>query len=140
MLDIHLKWLLVLTANFLGLMFVLNIILFKPLLKIFKERDAATKGSLDAAREMQVRKDEGMAQLNKDIADARHKAKDIFETRRTEGLGRQKEMLSEAEAKASAMLQQARAELQAEVEKARRSLKADVEKFSDEIVRKMVKA
>jgi F0F1-type ATP synthase membrane subunit b/b' len=38
------------------------------------------------------------------------------------------------------MLQKAREELQAEVGRARQALKADVEKFSDEIVRKLVKA
>lgn len=140
MLDIHPKWLLVLMANFIILLFLLNEILYKPLLKIFKERDDATKGSLKAAQEMHSRKDEGMARLNKEIAEARTKAKDAFESLRTEGLGGQRESLSAAEAKAAAMLQQAREELKAEVEKARQSLRADVEKFSDEIVRKMVKA
>jgi F0F1-type ATP synthase membrane subunit b/b' len=38
------------------------------------------------------------------------------------------------------VLAKARAELKAEVEKARGALRADVEKFSDEIVRKLVKA
>lgn len=140
MLDIHLKWLLVLMANFLILLFLLNEILYKPLLKIFKERDDATKGSLKAAQEMHSRKDEGMSRLNKEISDARVRAKEAFETLRSEGVTRQKEVLSGAEAKAAAMLQQAREELKTEVEKARQSLRADVEKFSDEIVRKMVKA
>ncbi|MBI5639818.1 MAG: ATP synthase F0 subunit B [Nitrospirae bacterium] len=140
MLDIHVKWLLVLMANFLGLLFLLNIILFKPLLKIFKERKDAIGGSLDAAKEMGARKEEGIARMNREIAEARNKAKDAFEGLRNEGLGRQKEVFSEAEANAAGMLQKAREELRAEVIKARQALKSDVEKFSDEIVRKLVKA
>jgi F0F1-type ATP synthase membrane subunit b/b' len=38
------------------------------------------------------------------------------------------------------MLQKARTELRAEAEKARQALRADVDKFSDEIVRKLLKA
>jgi len=140
MLDIHIKWLLVLAANFFGLLFILNIILFKPLLKIFKEREDTVKDALGAAKEMTGRKEEGIAKMNKEIADARHKAKEVFEGMRTEGLNMQKTALSGAEAGAATVLATARAELKAEVEKARGALRADVEKFSDEIVRKLVKA
>ncbi len=140
MLDIHVNWLLILAANFLGLMFVLNIILYKPLLKVFKEREDSTKGALNAAKEMDAKKEEGIAQMNKELGEARKKAKEAFESVRNEGLTSQKQALTDAEAKASAMLQKAREELQAEVGRARQALKADVEKFSDEIVRKLVKA
>ncbi len=140
MLDIHVKWLLVLAANFIVLMFVLNIILYKPLLKIFKEREASTKGFLDAARDMGANKEAGIEKMNKEIAEARKKAKGVFENMRNEGLNSQKQALSDAEAKAAGMLQKAREELKAEVSKATQALRGDVEKFSDEIVRKLVKA
>ena len=140
MLDIHLKWLLLLMANFLGLIFILNIILFKPLLKIFRERKDMVKSSLDAAKDMAARKEEGLARMQKEISDARQKAKEVFEGLRGEGVQQQKSELSAAEAKGAEMLQSAREELRREVEKARQALKADVEKFSDEIVRKLVKA
>lgn len=140
MLDIHKLWFIVLVVNFLGLLYILNIILYKPLLKIFKEREDTVKGALDAAKEMDSRKEEGIATLKREITDARNKAKEVFERMKSEGLNKQKEVLSEAEASAAAMLQKAREELKAEVMKARQRLKADVEKFSDEIVRKLVKA
>jgi len=140
MLDIHINWLLILAANFLGLMVVLNIILYKPLLKVFKEREDSTKGTLNAAKEMDAKKEEGIARMNRELAEARKKAKDAFEAARTEGLSAQKQALTDAEATAAGMLQKAREELQAEVGKARQALRGDVEKFSDEIVRKLVKA
>lgn len=138
MLDIDKLWLLILVANFLGLVYILNVILFRPLLKIFKEREDTVKSSLDAAKEMSSRKEEGIERMNRELSEARGKAKEAFEGLRNDGLAVQKSLLSDAEAAAAGMLQKAREELKSEGEKARQSLKADIEKFSDEIVRKLV--
>jgi len=134
------KWFFVLLINFLVLLYVLNKILFQPLLNLFKERDNNISGALSSAKDMSQKRDEALARLNKDLSTARDKAKEAFETLRTEGGDRQKELFSAAEAEASEMLQKARAELRAEAEKANQSLRADVDKFSDEIVRKLIKA
>jgi F-type H+-transporting ATPase subunit b len=138
MLDIQINWLLILAANFLVLVFILNIILFKPLLKIFKEREDAVKGSLDAVKDMGNRREESIARLNKELAETRNKAKDVFEALKAEGMKNQKEVLSKAEAEASQILEKSKADLRAEAEKARTTLRAEVDKFSDEIVRKLV--
>jgi len=140
MLDIEIKWLLVLLVNFLVLVYVLNLLLFRPLLALFNERESSVKGSLEAAKEMDRKKEEGLEKMNKDLSEARHKAKDAFEKLREEGLVSQKELMSNAEMQAAAMLQKAREELKAEAEKAKTALKAEAEKFSEEIVRKLVKA
>jgi F-type H+-transporting ATPase subunit b len=137
MLEIN-KWFFVLVLNFIALLFILNAILFKPLLKIFKEREDTVKGSLEAAKELANRREESIARLNRELAEARNKAKEIFEALKAEGLQAQKEVLSKAEAEASQILEKAKADLKAEAEKARKNLRAEVDKFSDEIVRKLV--
>jgi len=139
MLQIELKWLIVLAVNFLLLLIILNFILFKPLLRIFKTREDTVRGSLDAAKEMNNKREESIARLNRELAEARNKAKEIFDTLKAEGLQKQKEVLSKAEAEASEILDKARADLKAEVEKARKTLRTEIDKFSDEIVRKLVK-
>jgi F-type H+-transporting ATPase subunit b len=130
MLQIELKWLIVLAVNFLLLLIILNFILFKPLLRIFKTREDTVRGSLDAAKGMNNKREESIARLNRELAEARNKAKEIFDTLKAEGLQKQKEVLSKAEAEA---------DLRAEVEKARKTLRTEIDKFSDEIVRKLVK-
>ena len=140
MLDFNGFWFLVLLVNFLVLLFVLSKILFKPLAQVFKEREAATKGALDEAKAMTVRKDEAVAKMNAELMAARGKAKEAFGTLREAGMSVQKEAMSKAEAEAVGMIGKARTELQAEAEKARMALKADIEKFSEEIVNKLVKA
>ncbi|MDQ7786461.1 MAG: ATP synthase F0 subunit B [Thermodesulfovibrionales bacterium] len=137
---LELNWtFIVMLINFLVLLFILNSILFQPLLKIFKQRDDTVKGDLDAARDMSTKREENIARLNKELGDARSKAKETFEVLRTEGVQKQKEVLSAAETEAVSILEKAKAEIKADAEKARQALRADVDKFSDEIVRKLVK-
>ncbi|MFO0752626.1 MAG: ATP synthase F0 subunit B [Thermodesulfovibrionales bacterium] len=140
MLNFEPQWFVVLLANFLVLLFILNKILFKPLLEVAKEREKATKGSLDEAHEMMLRKDEAAARMQAELLASKNKAKSAFESLRDEGQSRQKETLSKTEAQAVEMIEKARKELQGEAEKARRSLKAEIDRFSEEIVRKLVKA
>ena len=133
------KWFFVLLVNFIILLFILNAILFKPLLQIFKEREDSVKGDLDAAKDMKEKSEEGIARLNRELAESRSKAKETFESLKAEGLTKQREVLSATEAEAVAMLEKARTEIKADADKARQSLRADVDRFSDEIVRKLVK-
>ncbi len=139
MLELIPRDFLILLVNFLGLLIALNYILFKPLLKLFKEREDTVNGSLSAAKDMSRKKDDAIARLNKELSDARTRAKEAFEKLKEEGASKQKEVFSKAEAEAAGILQKARGELKAESEKARQALRADVDKFSDEIVRKLVK-
>jgi len=131
-------WFFFLVVNFLLLVFILNIILFKPFLKLFKERDDSIGGALNAARDMDKKREENLAMMQQELREARNKSKDIFESMRKEGLNKQKEMLEEASQKARGLIERAREELKSEVERARQKLRADVDKFSDEIVKKLV--
>ncbi|HEX8947310.1 MAG TPA: hypothetical protein VF790_00025 [Dissulfurispiraceae bacterium] len=140
MLEFSQLWFSVLLVNFLVLLFVLNAILFKPLAKIAREREDATRGALDEARAMADRKDEAVARMNAELLAARNKAKEAYNALKESGQVVQKEALAKAEAQAVEMIEKARKELQAETEKARAALKGDIEKFSEEIVRKLVKA
>ncbi len=139
MLELN-KWFFVLLLNFLVLLYVLNIILFKPLVKLFTEREDSIKGSLDAAKEMNQRKEDAMAAMSRELKEAVSKSNAIFETSRKEGLQRQREILEDANKQAHEQIQGAKAELKTEAEKARQKLRADVERFSDEIVKKLVGA
>jgi len=138
MLELN-KWVFVLAANFFILLFILHYILYKPLLKIFKEREDTVKNSLDAVKDMNNKREEGIERLNRELAEARNKAKERVETLKAEGLQRQKETLSSSEAEASGILDKARADIRADAEKARNTLRAEVDRLSEEIVRKLVK-
>ena len=83
-------WFFVQVANFLVLLIVLNYILFKPLLRLFNERQDKIKGAIENAKAIENKKEENLIRLNKDIAEAREKAKAIFDEFRAEGLKQQR--------------------------------------------------
>lgn len=133
------QWYFVLVANFIILYFILSSLLFKPLAKLFKEREETIKSSLDDAKSMGVKKEEMVSQMNAELQDTRKKAKEIYNSLREAGISHQTEVLRKAEEEAVTIIEKARQELRIETEKARALLKADVDKLSEDIVRKLVK-
>ena len=133
-------WFFVLLLNFLALIFVLNYILFKPLLRLFRDRDDTVKGSLNAAKALDAKKEDALAKMNRELQEARSRSKEIFERLRKEGMSKQKEILEAASTHAHDLIEKAKGELKSETEKARQRLRFDVERFSDDIVRKLVGA
>jgi F-type H+-transporting ATPase subunit b len=139
MLELN-KWFFAQLANFLLLLILLNIILFKPLLRIFKERDAGINGALDSAKAMDKEKDGIMVQIDAKLSDGRTRAKTVYEELSKQGIEIQKQALTTAQNEAAGLNKSAKDELGSAVEKARASLKSDVESFSKQIVEKLVKA
>lgn len=137
MLELN-NWFFVLLLNFLVLLYLLNIILFKPLLRLFTEREGTINNSLNAARDLEKKKDEALLQMNRELKDAHKKAREIFETIRVQGIERQRELLEAASSEASGLIHNARTDLKKEAGRVRQQLRADAEKFSDEIVRKLI--
>jgi F-type H+-transporting ATPase subunit b len=133
-------WFFVLLANFLILLWLLNKILYRPLLNVFEERQDSVKRALESAREMEAGKEAALEDLRKGLAEAAAKAKETFEAHKAEGLDGQRELLEKANQEASSISEKAREDLRKEADKARTALRADVEKFSDEIVGKLVGA
>ena len=137
MLEIN-GWFFAQLANFLLLLIILNAILYKPILRIFKERESSTSGFLEDAKAMDREKDGLMAQMDARLSDARSKAKSIFESISEEGKAAQKEVVGSAQNESVAINKKAREDIEAATEKARASLKGDIESFSKKIVEKLV--
>ncbi len=133
------RWFFVLMLNFLLLVWILNLILFRPFVKIFRERRDRVNGDLDAAKKLSARREEELAAMKKEFELARLKGKEIFEGLRAEGLEKQKQILAAAHENALKRTEKIKGELAAETERARRSLRDEVEKFSEGIVEKLVR-
>jgi F-type H+-transporting ATPase subunit b len=125
-------------ANFSILFIALYYILFKPFLRLFKEREDSTKGALDSAKAMDGEKDDIIARIDEKLLDARGQAKTVFEKFSNEGLDNQKQTLDSAQNEA--VNRKAKADLDTAVNKARASLKSNIETFAKQIVEKLVKA
>ena len=133
------NWFFLLLVQFFVLMFILNAILFKPIMELFRQREQTIKGALEEAQLMNEKKDKAIAKMNEDLAQAKAQAKQIINSLREEGLSYQREVVSNAEKEAVQMIEKARGEIRTEAEKVRSRLRQEVEKLSDEIVNKLVK-
>lgn len=133
------NWFFVLMAQFLILIFILNAILFKPMMELFRQREQATKGALEEAQAMNEKKEKAIAQMNAELTQARMQAKQIINSLREEALSYQREVVANTEKEAVQMIEKARAEIKSEMEKIRAQLRQEVERISDEIVNKLVK-
>jgi F-type H+-transporting ATPase subunit b len=137
MLELN-KWFFVHLANFLILLFLLDRILFRPLLGLLKEREDRTKGSLENAKAMDNERNDLLREIETKLSAGRNKARDIFDGVSQEGLAEQRKSLDEATAQAAKLSDQARVKLEAETKKAKEKLQREVESFSKIIVEKMI--
>lgn len=127
-------------ANFLVLIFLLNVILFRPMLKLFQERKKTVDDSHNAAEALKGRKDELFAEMQAEMSRAREMARERYLSLRNEGATEHKTALDNAQQRAVEMIHEAQERIREDSSKARERLKAEVEKYSDEIVSKLVRA
>jgi F-type H+-transporting ATPase subunit b len=139
MLDVN-SWFFVQLANFILLLIILNIILYKPFLRLFRERDENTKGALESAKALDKEKDDLLARVDAKLSEARGKARTSFEELSKAGADIQRSALEAAQNEAVEINRKAKADLEAAAEKARASLRSDVEAFAKQIVEKLVGA
>ena len=125
-------------ANFLVLMFFLNIILYRPIRGILAKRheeEASLKRSIDdfqsRAGQNERGIEEGKIRTQKEGAVEKEGVKG-------QGLEKEKGILQEASSLAEQKLGNARRELEAKVADVRRSLEADVALFSTELAEKIL--
>lgn len=132
MLDLNITMLFQL-VNFLITIFVLNLLLIKPLRKVMRERKemmSSLSGDAESFESKAVTSlDEYEAQLKK----ARQEAAVNREDGRAAGLKEQQAMIDEAQKEAQGILGEARTRLQAEAETSLQELRSKVEAYSQQL-------
>jgi F-type H+-transporting ATPase subunit b len=111
----------------------LKYVLFRPLDRVLKQRDAATAGARKAAEESLRRAEEKAAEYEQAIRTARADAYREQEQIRQDVIAQQEAKIQETRKRIQEMVQQARERINAEAEAARRSLEAQAGSLADEI-------
>jgi len=137
-LDIDPVWFWVQLGSFLAFVFLLNLILFKPFLQIIGERDDRVKKALAEAAAADEERQSVMAAIEKELAEARLRAKAIIEEAKTAGLEEQKRRMEEAAAEAASLTEKAASEIAAAAEAARAKLRQDVEALAGQITGRLL--
>lgn len=138
MIEFELIWFLVLLGNFLALLIFLNFFLFKPVLNLLKERSGRISKSLEEAKEIQKRSEEAMSELNREIASAREKGRNLFLKLQKEGFAEQRSLLDKSKDNALEIIEKTKGELKGDTEKARALLREEAGRLSLEIAMKVL--
>jgi len=125
-------------ANFLGLLSLLYLLLWEPIVKVLDERSAQIEGDLKSARESR----ELAAALKKEydalMLGAKQERQALIADGQKEGQNEKQRILAEARRDADKIIQQTRQELVAAAEKARRQLRAEIGGLSVELAGKIL--
>ena len=137
MIDINTS-LLIQLANFIILLIVLNIILFKPIRQIMQEREQGISSAFSDAKAAQERMQNLLDQYNSSLADAKQKATTAFNALYQQGLDAQRDLIAAERAKSGEFLDKARGEISEAAAIARSDLRKEAERLSQDISAKLL--
>ncbi len=125
------KTILIQAVNFLVTIFVLNVLLIKPIREIISKRKGLMADQLEKIEAFNKDAEGKLADYEAQLAAARKEAGDIRSAMKDEGVAEEHKLMSAAGKEASSTIQAARAEIEAEVKGAMEQLTKDVDKFAE---------
>lgn len=137
MLDLNITLLFQL-VNFLVTIFVLNLLLIKPLRKVMSERKAMMDELGSDAEGFETKARTSLENYEAELKKARQDAAANREEGRGEGLREQQTVLDGAQKEAQGILGEARARLQAEAAASLEELRGRVDGYSDQLAARVL--
>lgn len=125
-------------ANFLILLFLLNIILFRPIRKVLSQRNQEMSVLAHGAADLEAKALEYSNSLEENLASARKLGFSEREGLRGEGLEMEKKLYQEATASAGSKMEEARKRTEMSAGEIRRSLEKEIGLFSKELAEKIL--
>ena len=138
MLQIDLPSLITQIINFLVLLFVLNLILYRPIRRILKKRRDDMNSSQEMAEDFLKKADKYSEEYNIHLNSTRKEGMNEKESLKNEGLTEEKEMLQKTYSSVEEKLVNTREEILRMVEEAKKNLQSEVELFSHELATKVL--
>jgi F-type H+-transporting ATPase subunit b len=124
---IELNWtFFVQVLNFLVLMFILNKILYKPILKVLDERDERIVGGREKAKELISESDTILSSYNGKLQVAKIEALGTKNTARKEATDQANVIIAEARGKAEGIISQVQQDMAREIERVKKELEPEV--------------
>ncbi|PKN27180.1 MAG: hypothetical protein CVU64_16385 [Deltaproteobacteria bacterium HGW-Deltaproteobacteria-21] len=125
-------------ANFLILLFLLNIILFRPIRKVLSQRNQEMNVLAHGAADLEAKGLEYSSSLEENLASARKLGFRERDGLRGEGLEVEKKMYQEATASAGSKMEEARKRMEMRAGEIRTTLEKEIGIFSQELAEKIL--
>jgi F-type H+-transporting ATPase subunit b len=126
-------------ANFLLAIFVLNLVLVRPIRKILKERRERLHEFIAETENFNNASEVRLKNYEVELAAARIKAGEQKELIRSQGADTEQNILGSAQSEAQAVLLKARRDIEREVAEARDALQGQVESLSAKFVARLLR-
>ena len=137
MLDID-HTLVIQIANFLFLLFLLNIIVYRPIRRIISKRKADMSSSEDTTQTWRQKAEKCSQEYEENILETRKQGLSQRENIKDEGIKKEREMLRVTYASVEERIDEARKEIQDRIAQAKQSLQTELEAFSRELAEKIL--
>ena len=118
--------LILIALNFVGLLAILRVLLWDPILKALDNRAEGIRTELETARSTRTQADELLVKYNTQLDDAREQRQKLINDGRSEGEQERERIVAEARDEAQQALDRGRGEIDAELNGARATLKREV--------------
>ena len=125
-------------ANFLFLIFLLNIIAYRPIRSILDKRKEEMASDVDITHEWEEKSKKYSEELETNISATRKEAQKEKDTLKGQGTEQEREMLREAYSSIEENIQKARLEIQERLHQVSRTLHGEMEGFSQELAEKIL--
>ena len=125
-------------ANFLFLVFVLNILLYKPIRNMLRQRKEQMNSFEDTRNDLLEKSDRYERELEENVLGARMTGVKSKGDLKNEGLDVEKGMLQEASSVAGERIEKAKMEIEHSMAAARQSLQTELAAFSRELAEKVL--
>jgi F-type H+-transporting ATPase subunit b len=125
-------------ANFLFLLFILNIILYRPVRQILGKRKAEVDGLQGSVSELEGNAKRFAGELEEGMAKARKAGYQEKESLKNQGLEEEKKLVKEAASASGERMGQARSEIEQKLLEARGVLEKELSLFSRELAEKIL--
>ena len=115
------------------MVFVLNRLLFKPVLRTLSEREARTHGRSDEARETVRKVGESLSRYENSLRQARAEGYGLLEQQQSEANGERQRKVAEVRREVEEQLGNEKNEIHGQAERARATLLGEAERVATEI-------
>ena len=123
--------------SFVVFVFIMNVIFYKPIEKIVKERDAFIDSNFDEAKTNNLNSQKLIDEREKKITEANSKGKGIMEEKTNEAKIIKASRINEAQKKVSSEIHNNQSELKMAFEAAKADLSSQVENLANEMEEKL---
>jgi F-type H+-transporting ATPase subunit b len=132
------KTLIIQIIIFVGTIFILNALLFKPFLELVGRREKLTTGTIEQANELRKKVEQIINEYNTKLNEARAQAIEERNEIRRQAQRAYEDIIKKVREEAQALLEEAKAKLQSETKDIKEKVRSDIEVLAREIASRVL--